>query len=268
MSGNLIYDTGLLYGQHMNEGAQAKLARFYEELLAGFDIKTIHDCSIGAGGATLPLAVMGYTVSGSDLSRNLLDRAQLNFDNKGFSPHLFIADFREFSNSLDSKIDCVISTGNSLPHVNLDGFNSFLRSAAEGLADKGFLYFDIRNWDAIVTEKPNIHVLVSRMMASGEHRSVFQLYNWHDDGSVTFSFATCIDINGDVSLDVVECPVYYPLLRDDLSRSLADNGFKLLKLVDVDHLMFGENRIKEKRGEFDADFDNIQWYGVLAQKNI
>jgi tRNA G10 N-methylase Trm11 len=77
------------------------------------------------------LAKLGYTVTGSDLNENLLNRAKVNFEYYGFSPNLFIADFREIGELLDKNVDSIISTGNSLPHVNLEGFRAFLKSASK-----------------------------------------------------------------------------------------------------------------------------------------
>ena len=267
MADKQIYDTSALYNQHMGEAEQQAFERFYKKLFAGYNIITIHDCSIGAGGTTLPLSKLGYIVSGSDLSKNLLNRAKINFEQHGFSPRLFIADFRNIGDFLDKKIDCIISTGNSLPHVNLNGIESFLESASKRLADKGLLFFDIRNWDAIIYEKPIIHAVDPKTMSADEHRSVYLLFNWHDDGSVTFSFATSIDQHGKhVSMDVISCPVYYPLLKSDISTCLTKHRFKLLRYIDMDDIWLAKGMEKSKSHNFEDDFTNIQWYGVLAQK--
>ncbi len=266
MSG-MLYDTGALYNQHMNDDEQQAFMGFYKDLFAEYAVKTIHDCSIGAGGTTIPLSRLGYKVSGSDLNKNLLDRAKLNFAQFNFDPHLFIADFREIGNCLEEKVDCIISTGNSLPHVDLLGFHSFLKSSSEKLTDEGLLFFDIRNWNTIVEEQPIIHAINPKIMTADEHRSVYLLFNWHDNGSVTFSFATSIDRNGKhVSMDVIPCPVYYPLLRADISKSLLEHGYELIKYIDMDAIWLAGGTEKEKTGVFDEDFANIQWYGVFARK--
>lgn len=267
MADTLIYDTGALYNQHMSKEDQENFSKFYGQLLSGYDITTIHDCSIGAGGSTLPLAKLGYTVSGSDLNENLLNRAKLNFAANGHSPKLFIADFRYIGDFMDEKVDCLISTGNSLPHVDLKGFEAFLQSASKCLKDQGLLFFDIRNWDTIDRERPIIHAIDPKVMTAEEHRSIYLLFNWHDNGSVTFSFATSTDKNGKhVSLDLISAPAYYPLLKEDISALLEKYGYKLLDWIDVDYLWMGKGMEKEKTGAFDVDFDNIQWYGVFAQK--
>lgn len=268
MEDTLIYDTGILYNQHMDEDAQARFGDFYSALFANYNVKTIHDCSIGAGGTTLPLAKMGYTVSGSDLNKNLLNRTKVNFNNNSFSPNLFISDFCEIGTSLAEHVDCIMSSGNSLPHVDLEGFNTFLRSASKKLNENGLLFFDIRNWDIFANEKPIIQAKDPHVMTDNEHRSLYLLLNWHDNGSVTFSFATSTDKNGKhISMDIIKCPTYYPLLKRDISISLEKNGYRLVKYLDMDnvHNLWTKDG-KIKTGDFEQDFQEIQWYGVLAQR--
>lgn len=73
-----MYETPVLFNQNMSKEQQDKLLNFYKEVFNDYDITTIHDCSIGAGGTTLPLAKLGYKVSGSDLSETLLNKAKEN----------------------------------------------------------------------------------------------------------------------------------------------------------------------------------------------
>ncbi len=267
MSNQLIYDTAALYNQHMSGESQQQFLQFYENLFRGYNITTVHDCSIGAGGTTLPLSKLGYTVSGSDLNENLLNRAVFNFSQHGYAPELFVADFRNIGDKLNRKVDCMISSGNSLPHVNLSGFHEFLKATHSVLNKDGLLFFDIRNWDAIVKEAPIIHAVDPKVMTAEEHKSLYLLFNWHDNGSVTFSFATSTDKNGKhVSMDVIQCPVYYPLLREDIMNWLNTTGYEILDFIDMDNLWIAKSKEKDKSGDFDKDFENIQWYGVLARR--
>jgi hypothetical protein len=263
----LIYDTDALYGQHMDNGSQERFMIFYRELFSGYKISTIHDCSIGAGGTTLPLSKLGYVVSGSDISDNLLNKARTNFSDNGFSPKLFTADFRNIGDFLETKVDCIISTGNSLPHVDLNGFIGFLQSSYKKINDKGLLFFDIRNWDALNKERAIINAIDPKKMTAEEHISVYLLLNWHDNGSVTFSFARSVDKNGKHdNLYVISAPEYYPLFRDDIAKGLGENGYELIKYIDMDKHWLSKGMEKEKQGDFEKDYKNIQWYGILAQK--
>jgi len=56
MANEQIYDTEVLYDYHMDEEAQTRFANLYKEIFSTYKIRNIHDCSIGAGGSTLPLA--------------------------------------------------------------------------------------------------------------------------------------------------------------------------------------------------------------------
>ena len=267
MTNKMVYDTDILYDHHMDEASQSKFKEFYSKLFRDYNIETIHDCSIGAGGTTLPLATLGYVVSGSDLSENLLNRAKFNFEKNGFHPNLFLADFRSFGSKIDKKVDCVISTGNSLTHTNLDGFVEFLHSASTALNDKGFLFFDTRNWDRMSEEKPVINAYDFTCLAPNEYCARHMLFNWHDNGSVTFSLATSNYKDGEnTKLSVIHTPVYYPLFRKDIEQALLKNGYDIIKYIDIDDAWVRKDLIKEKVGDFNKDFENIQWYGILSRK--
>lgn len=261
-----IYDTSALYEQNMDDGAQQAFTEFYRELLEDRFIQTIHDCSVGAGGSTLPLGKLGYKVSGSDISENLLERARLNFEKAEVPAELFTADFQKLDEALE-QVDCVFSTGNSLPHVNGRGFRKFLRAAWTVLPNRGYLFFDIRNWDALVEERPVMRGGDPMVMTAKEHCSRYQLFNWHQDGSVTMTFATCTDKNGkQAGIDLLETPVYYPLLRKDIELGLRASGFQLISYYDMDALWLPGEKAPKKTGYFAKDFPQIRWYGVLAQK--
>lgn len=266
----MYYDTSALYGQHMSREEQEAFTAFYRQIFTELPIRTLHDCSVGAGGSTIPFARLGYRVSGSDLSENLLDRARLNFREAGFEVKLDLRDFRELAGLLTERVDCIVSTGNSLPHVNLEGFRCFAASAAACLNPRGYLFFDIRNWDVMARERAPINAIDPKIMTADDYRSVFLLLNWHDDGSVTFTFATNTDHKGrHIGLETLSAPVYYPLLRADIEAVLAGQGYTVLRYIDMDDVWCGSTgTIREKTGDFEQDFEQIQWYGVLARRNV
>lgn len=267
MTGKPIYETKALFQQNMLEEQQEPLMSFYRELFAPYGVASVHDASIGAGGTTLPVARLGIVVSGSDLSENLLSRARENFARHKLYPELFLADFRTVGPLMRRAVDCMMSTGNSLPHVDLQGFHRFLASSYACIREEGLLFFDIRNWDALVKERAPMHAIAPKVMTAAEHRSVYLLFNWHDDGSVTFTFANSTDRNGlHEGIEFLTAPPYYPLLRGDVKEALAVNGFELIRFIDLDSLWIHQSAQKPKTGDFEADFDAIQWYGVLARR--
>jgi hypothetical protein len=129
------------------------------------------------------------------------------------------------------------------------------------------LFFDIRNYDTLTKEKPVFMVDDPHIMTENDHVSIYRLFNWHDNGSLTISVVISIDKNGKhESHNIETCPIIYPLLRKDILNCFNESGYRLIKYVDLDDIWINRNLRYEKCRDFDKDFDNIQWYGVLAQK--
>lgn len=262
-----IYDTAALYGQNMSDEQQRKLMGFYRDLFRGYDVSTIHDCTIGAGGTTLPLAKLGYKVSGSDISENLLERTKLNFNESGYEIELSNADLRDLTMVLSGSVDCIISTGNSLPHVSNEGICDFVKNASKCLNPSGLLFIDIRNWDQLIHEKPLIKSRDPVVMTADEHVGLHQIFVWHDDQSVEFAFATIRDENGKhKETKLLFAPTYYPLKLSTYESYLQENGFELVKCFDLDSIWIHPSQQQQKSGDFEDDFDQIAWYGILARK--
>lgn len=263
-----LYDTAALYAQNMSEPQREKFRAFYRAAFQGFDFKLVHDCSIGAGGTTLPLAELGYAVSGSDLSENLLAKAADNFSAQGYEIKLSLRDLRDAGDAIPDGCGCVLSTGNSLPHVDLDGVRAFVSTAASRLGPGGLLFVDMRNWDAIVAERPIFTARDPFVMNEREHVSLYQVWEWHDDGSVDFVFVTSTDRDGrHVKTSALKAPRYYPLRYADYAAALSDYGFEIVGRYDMDGLWPGAHGgAGGKTGRFDDDFQKIAWYAVLARK--
>lgn len=262
-----LYETPALFNQNMSKQQQEKLLGFYQQVFGEYNITTIHDCSIGAGGSTIPLAELGYQVSGSDLSENLLGKARENFAEQGHSVELFVCDFRKLSEVLPNTYDCIISTGNSLPHVSNQDVCDFIKGISTRINEGGFLFIDMRNWDRILNERPVFSAHDPLVMTEEKHVSLYQIWNWHDDDSVDFIFVTSTDIRGKHEKTVVlQAPTYYPLKYSDYENMLNEHGFEIKRCFDVDHLWPSSQQEETKTGNFGADFGKIGWYALLAQK--
>jgi len=264
-----LYETSALFNQNMSHSQQEKLLDFYKHVFSEYDITSIHDCSIGAGGTTIPLAKLGYRVSGSDLSANLLTKAKENFEKQGYNVELFVSDLRQLSEVLPNTYDCIISTGNSLPHVNNQDVSNFVKSISNKISKDGLLFIDMRNWDKILKERPVFSARNPLVMTAEEHIALYQIWNWHDDQSVDFIFVTSIDKKGKhEKTSLAHAPTYYPLRYSDYEKMLKDNGFEIRRCFDVDELWMSSHEKEIKTGSFEEDFDQIKWYAILAQKVI
>ncbi|MBT3363885.1 MAG: class I SAM-dependent methyltransferase [Chloroflexi bacterium] len=211
----------------------------------------------------MPMAKLGYEVSGSDLSQNLLAKAKENFNSAGFSIHLFQADFTKLDEHLSTEYDIIMSTGNSLPHVDAAGFTSFVQAAHKCIRPNGYLYIDIRNWDKILRERPIFIARDPFVMTAEKHESLYHIFQWNADNSVTFVFVTSVDENGvHVGEYALVGPKYYPLLKKDLESILHDNGFELTSYYNMDTLWYRD----KNSASGDTDFETMDWYGALFKK--
>lgn len=262
-----LYESQALYQQNMSKMQQKKFKNHYQQVFKNCKINKIHDCSIGAGGTTLPLVTLGYQISGSDLSENLINQCKINFSEGDHDGHFFISDFRTVHEKLKGSYSCIMSTGNSLPHISNEEIETFIKNIVSFINSKGYFYMDLRNWDQLLIEKPLFKARDPFIMTNKKHESLYQVFNWHDDRTVEFVFITSTDINGKhVSTSYTYAPKYYPLKLNTLKDILKKYGLIIKSLYDMDDIWFGPNNDINKTGDFDKDFDKIRWYALLAQK--
>ena len=69
-----LYDRADIYDLLESEARSEIVRNDWRNLLAGREIRTLLDVSIGSGNMTLPLQELGIEVSGSDLNAAMLRR--------------------------------------------------------------------------------------------------------------------------------------------------------------------------------------------------
>ncbi len=241
---------------------------FYSKILGSYQIETIHDCSMGSGNLTYPFHELGYKVSGSDINKNMLDMAKQYIKLKNYTINVYLSDFREIDKILSNRVDCIVSTGNSLPHVNNDGVKSFLDVAGKCVKDGGLLYFDMRNWDKILKNRQRFFQY-DLEVTDKSIRHFQQIWDYNKDNSIEFTLIfTDFDRNGVIkSVDIQKVPAYYPILKDKLELLLNDSGFRVMEYYNFD--LFNKFETKNKdifKIKNHDQFLNIDWYAVVAEK--
>ena len=89
-----LYDRADIYDLGFNEKMRGAVKEHWQIALGGAEIQSILDVSIGSGMVTLPLAELGYRLTGSDLSENMLKKCRENASARGVEIRLFQSDFR------------------------------------------------------------------------------------------------------------------------------------------------------------------------------
>ncbi len=248
-----IYSRPDIYDAHFNSKMSQQLRGHYEVVFKGKNIDTIHDCSFGTGNLTNELARMGYSVSGSDISEEMLQRSKLKLEEEGLELKLMQCDFRELSKKINRQIDCVMTTGNSLAHVSNEDVRLALTEMAKLVKKNGYIYLDTRNWDKILNTRQRFYYYPP-IINDVERINAIQVWDYNKDSTITFNILYFFEKNGQIYKKEEFQELYYPLKRqhiiDELTR-LGFGGFETYNLV--------HHHIK--------DFDKMDWYCLIAQKN-
>ena len=77
-----IYDSPDIYDLLEDENRYLAYKRHWEHLFEGRNIKSMLDISIGSGSVTLPVLDINITLSGSDLSENMLENCSKKYQIK------------------------------------------------------------------------------------------------------------------------------------------------------------------------------------------
>ena len=248
-----LYARPDIYDLFESESKDRITREHWEMLLEGKDICSILDVSIGSGSLTLPLAEMGYELSGSDLSEEMLERCRQKAQTRGLKVDLRACDFRRLTSRFDRTFDCVISTGNSLPYVPNDEITGVLEQMDALVRPGGYLYFDVRNWDQILADRQRFYLYNPHF--DGDTRiNLMQAWDYHPDGSMTFNLLFTFEKDNRIFQKEVFEEHYHPVRQKLLIKKLEELGYADIQI----------HPFPIQRGTFDPQ--KSDWYCVMAHK--
>ena len=206
------------------QAATREQALILDSLFAanGFD-KSAHilDCACGIGTQAIGLAAMGYPVTGSDISDGELAEAKQRAAKNHVSIPFAHADFRALSETFARQFDIVIAMDNALPHM-LTGNDlaAAIKSMVNQLKDGGLLVASIRDYDALLANKPPYSPPYIHKTAKGQRVS-FQTWTWDGDHYRLIQYI--IDDENTLQVSKFECE-YRATRRQELTDLLTENG--------------------------------------------
>ena len=221
-----LYENPDIYDIAYTEKVDEMIAEHYKNVFTGKDIETIHDCSFGTGNLSIVLARMGYKLSGSDISGDMLEKAGKKIKEEGLAIDLVQSDFRELTANVKNAYDCVMSTGNSLAHVNNADVVKAIYEMSKLVNENGYIYIDSRNWDKIRDTK---------------------------HGTITFNFLYSFEKDNKILRHEEFAETYHPLSIELIVDSLHKLGFGNFEIHN-----FGNAKIHK--------FEDMQWYSIIARK--
>ncbi len=204
----------------------AALDRFLAKQVGRQGPYSVLDCSCGIGTQAIGLALQGHQVHATDLSPVSVDCARRESTGFGVAMTFGVADFRELSDTISDTFDVVISCDNSFAHCLHDvDLAAALASIKTRLKPGGLLLLSIRDYDALVADKPqfnNEHV----QDRSDGRRIVFQMWDWASDGRRYRVHQFLIKENdGRYELKHFETELR-ALRRDEVMAAVRDAGYE------------------------------------------
>ena len=157
---------------------QAQLEREWDILLGRLgrgEGKSVLDCSCGDGGQAIPLAELGWQVTGADVTADSLTRARRRALEMGLDIEFAESDMRRLDERFSERFDQVI-TCMALDNITEEeGIQQALRGMHGALKPGGVCYIRLRDLDNIMSSKPRYEFKEERLLPHGR---VIRLEDW------------------------------------------------------------------------------------------
>ena len=188
----------------------------------GFD-KSAHilDCACGIGTQAIGLAAMGYDMTASDISTGALAEAREKAAKNNVQIPFVNADFCGLSKTFSGQFDIIIAMDNALPHMlTRDALESAIKSIIRQIVDGGMFVASIRDYDALLRDKPPYAPPYIHKTEKGQRVS-FQTWEWNGDNYRLIQYI--VDDEDTLQISKFVCE-YRAVRRDEMTELLMANG--------------------------------------------
>jgi len=194
--------------------------------------RTVLDVSCGIGTQTLALAGRGYTVVGSDLSAEAIERARREAALRGLAVEFTVGDMRTAHQAHGTGYDLVISCDNSVPHLLTDAdlllaFQQFFACLRPG----GGCVVTVRDYDK-EERGTNLVKHYGARVENGKRHVPFQVWDFKGEHYDLSFFVVEEDLaTGNVKTHAMRSR-YYAVSVARLCELMRDAGFENVKRLD------------------------------------
>ena len=244
----LASDYHLVYGGEWDSAVErhgAALGRIIRDALPV--ASDVLDCSCGIGTQAIGLALLGYSVHGTDISGGEIDRARTEAERLGASVSFGVADFRDLG-SVSGLFDVVISCDNAIPHLPAEeDVLRALREMRAKLRPGGLLVITMRDFDRALIERP---AMARPILVAGPPRCVVvRLHDWDADAPCyTVRYLVLTEGPGGWAL-AEHTTRYRAITREELTRAAAEAGFRNVTWLGSDRTVVVGQQVLTARNE-------------------
>lgn len=188
----------------------------------GFDhTANILDCACGIGTQSIGIAALGYCVTASDISDGALAEAEKRAKENQVTICFKQADFCALADTFTGKFDIVMAMDNALPHMlTSSDLEKAIKSITNQIAENGIFVASIRDYDALLMEKPPYAPPYIHKTAKGQRVS-FQTWAWKDENYKLTQYI--VEDEEAVQVSKFECE-YRATRREEMTQLLLAHG--------------------------------------------
>jgi ubiquinone/menaquinone biosynthesis C-methylase UbiE len=249
-----FYDFPDVYDLFFTEQFHADCLKFFKELFAKKKYKDFLDCSVGTGQMAIPLAQIGYSVTGTDINAKMIKKATQNFARNKLFANLSVCDFAELKSKLKTEFDVVMCSGNSLGHAPNEQILNVIRSMDAVVRPGGMLYIDSKNWDNILNKKQRFY-LFNPIIRDRGRVNYIQVWDYRKNGSIVFNYLIFEEVDNKIVSKRQFYEIYHPFNLKLITDYLAE-----LNYTNINICKLGDTSV--------TDIDKIDWYALTAEKPI
>lgn len=226
-------------------------ANFYHALMERYGIPRgkVCECACGTGSLTIPLAAMGYQMTGVDISPDMLFEASQKARKAGAMIPFVKQDMRQLH--LHRQMDAVLCTNDGVNYLRSeDELRQFFQAAHRVLREGGGLFLDLS------TPYKLRRVLGNHFIGDEDENIAYLWQNrYHEQQNcVEMNLAIFVRQEGETYLRIGEQQRQYAHTAETLGLMLSECGF-------TDAAFFGDKRM-EAPGEKEC-----RWF-VAARKPL
>ena len=243
-------DFASVYDRLMGDVPYEEWARYYADLLAHEHIgpgSRVVECACGTGSITIPLARLGYRMTGADLSPEMLNLAQQKARNSGVMIPFIRMDMRTLS--VQRPVDAVLATCDGPNYLLKDAdLLRFFQSAYMALKPSGILAFDVSTPYKLSSR------LGDRLFTASEDDLVYVWQGQYDEKR------HLLDIHLDIFTGSGD-EMYRRIQEDQRQRAYTQDELMTL----LDQAGFSSIRVYGDRTLVSPELDALRWH-IIAQK--
>jgi len=190
---------------------------FFRLLVEKYNMTTALDAGCGTGFHALLLTQLGVQVTGIDISREMLQRAEQHARELGLTVEFLQANFEQ---PLKRTFDAIMCLGNSLAHVRTrEHLHATLNNFARMLPPGKILFLQNLNYDRILAQKERI-----QSVKVSQGTTFVRFYDYEQD-TIVFNLLTIVAANGSVEQKLQSVPLR-PWRKAELVELLQQTGYE------------------------------------------